>query len=212
MFVVDDHAIVRAGIIRVLVAHPAFLVVGEASSAPEALRLLRDVSTDVVLVDLALQRGSGLDLLHALRDEMPLRRALVVTMHDEALYAERAIRAGARGFIGKDTPVEDLYDAILTVSRGELSVSPRLRDQLLLGAVGATPSAEHHLDALTDRELDVLRLLGLGLTTRQIAERLGISNKTVETHRINIKSKLRIQTIGELIRFSMQRFGGAAPP
>lgn len=197
---------VRSGLMRLLESNPRFKVVGEAATAPDALCALRQQHADVVLVDLALHRGSGLELIHALHIELPLRRCLVVTMHDEALYAERALRAGARGFIGKDAPIADLFDAVLTVARGERYVSGSMREVMLKRFYADTEPSQDAVASLTDRELEVFRLLGLGLTTRDIATRLGISVKTVETHRVNIKNKLRIEGLGELVRFAVSLF------
>jgi DNA-binding NarL/FixJ family response regulator len=203
VFVVDDHPLVREGILRVLGANPRYLVVGQAGSAPEALVALRETLPDVALLDLGLGRGSGLDLLGSIRAERLPIRCLVVTMHDGPLYAERALRAGALGFIGKDAPIAELYAALDHVARGDFSVPEGHAERL------ATTLARHDgngdpLAQLTDRETDVLRLLGQGLTTREIATTLGISPKTVETHRVALKAKLGIDHVGALVRFAVE--------
>jgi DNA-binding NarL/FixJ family response regulator len=213
VFAVDDHALVLDGLCRVIGADPRFRIVGSAATAPEALRALREVATDVVLIDLALGRGSGLDLVHALGAELPGRRCLVLTMHDPALYAERALRAGALGFVGKDVSTRELLEAILKVARGEVVLPDSVRSPMLLRLAGVMqPIGPSELGALTDREIEILRLLGEGLSTREIAARLGISVKTVETHRANVKAKLRITGLGELIRYAVEVFRREPPP
>lgn len=207
VFAVDDHVLVLDGLCSVLASDPRFLVAGRASSTPEALHRLRQTPADVVLVDLAMGRGSGLDLIRSLQAELPRVRCLVVTMHEPAVYAERVLRAGGRGFIGKDAPTDALFDAILTVGRGQISLPEPVRTRILLHAARGEPvegSADLH--RLTDREIDVLRLFGEGLRTQEVAARLGISPKTVETHRTNLKRKLQIDGLGELIRYAVEAF------
>ena len=206
VFVVDDHPLVREGMLRVLSAVPRYRVVGQAGSAPEALVGLRETLPDVALLDLGLGRGSGLDLLGSIRAEGLPIRCLVVTMHDGPLYAERAIRAGALGFIGKDAPVAELHAAIDRVARGDFSV-PEGHAERLATTLARSDAPGDPLGQLTDRETDVLRLLGQGLTTREIATTLGISPKTVETHRVALKAKLGIDHVGALIRFAVEHTG-----
>jgi len=210
VFLVDDHTLVRAGLERVLQSNPRITVVGEAGDVEGALEGLSRLTPDVVIVDIALGRRSGLDLLTSMRAEGMSARALVVTMHDTTTYAERALRAGALGFIGKDAPVDALHAAVLKVARGELAVPDALAQAVLARSGGLATDELNPLAPLTDREVEVLRLLGLGKTTREVAEALGISAKTVETHRVNIKNKLGIDGLGELIRFAVHHLDGTA--
>ena len=203
VFLVDDHTLVRAGLERVLQTNPRLAVVGQAGDVEGALEGVARLSPDVVVVDIALGRRSGLDLLASMHAQGLSARALVVTMHDTATYAERALRAGALGFIGKDAPVDALHAAVLKVARGELAVPDSLAQAVLARSGGLATEDLNPLAPLTDREVEVLRLLGLGKTTREVAEALGISAKTVETHRVNIKNKLGIDGLGELIRFAV---------
>ena len=203
VFLVDDHTLVRAGLERVLQTNPRLAVVGQAGDVEGALEGVARLSPDVVVVDIALGRRSGLDLLASMRAQGLSARALVVTMHDTATYAERALRAGALGFIGKDAPVDALHTAVLKVARGELAVPDSLAQAVLARSGGLATEDLNPLAPLTDREVEVLRLLGLGKTTREVAEALEISAKTVETHRVNIKNKLGIDGLGELIRFAV---------
>ena len=204
VFLVDDHTLVRAGLERVLQTNPRLAVVGQAGDVEGALEGVARLSPDVVVVDIALGRRSGLDLLASMHAQGLSARALVVTMHDTATYAERALRAGALGFIGKDAPVDALHTAVLKVARGELAVPDSLAQAVLARSGGLATEDLNPLAPLTDREVEVLRLLGLGKTTREVAEALGISAKTVETHRVNIKNKLGIDGLGELIRFAVR--------
>ena len=203
VYLVDDHTLVRAGLERVLQASPRITVVGQAGDVDGALAEIGPLAPDVVIVDIALGRRSGLDLLTSMRAQGLSARSLVVTMHDTATYAERALRAGALGFIGKDAPVDALHAAVLKVARGELAVPDEVAQAVIARSGGLATEDLSPLAPLTDREVEVLRLLGLGKTTREVAETLGISTKTVETHRVNIKTKLRIDGLGELIRFAV---------
>jgi DNA-binding NarL/FixJ family response regulator len=197
VYLVDDHTLVRAGLERVLQASPRITVVGQAGDLDGALAEIGPI------VDVALGRRSGLDLLTSMRAQGLNARSLVVTMHDTPTYAERALRAGALGFIGKDAPVDALHAAVLKVARGELAVPETLAQAVIARSGGLATEELNPLALLTDREVEVLRLLGLGKTTRDIADTLGISAKTVETHRVNIKNKLGIDGLGELIRFAV---------
>jgi DNA-binding NarL/FixJ family response regulator len=203
VYLVDDHTLVRAGLERVLQASPRITVVGQAGDLDGALAEIGPLAPDVVTVDIALGRRSGLDLLTSMRAQGLNARSIVVTMHDTPTYAERALRAGALGFIGKDAPVDALHAAVLKVARGELAVPETLAQAVIARSGGLATEELNPLALLTDREVEVLRLLGLGKTTRDIADTLGISAKTVETHRVNIKNKLGIDGLGELIRFAV---------
>jgi DNA-binding NarL/FixJ family response regulator len=197
---VDDHPIVRLGIRQMLAAEPRFTICGEADSAAAALQLARS-KPDLALVDLSLEDGSGLELIRSLHEVAPDLRVLVLSMHDEALFAERALRAGARGYIMKQEAIDGLVHAVQEVLAGRLFVSKRM-SQHLLERIGQDAAPGDRLGNLTDRELEVFDLIGRGMNTAGIAERLNVSVKTIETYRSNIKSKLDLKDATDLIRFA----------
>lgn len=199
IFVVDDHALVRLGMRQLLNGEPDLHVCGEAEDLKSALERLADTPADLVLLDLSLKTGDGLDALKQLRAQRPEQRILVLTTHDEKVYGERVIRAGASGYVMKATPAEDVLNAIRTALRGELAVSPALAASLLNTVVlGQRPGAQSPLDSLSDRELEIFKLIGQGHNTRDIATALGISAKTVETHQFNLRTKLGIASTHQL--------------
>jgi DNA-binding NarL/FixJ family response regulator len=200
LLVVDDHPIVRLGIRQMIGADPGLSVCGEVDSAEAALDWVRGHTADLVIVDLSLGGGSGLDLIRALRQAAPDLPILVLSMHDEALFAERALRAGARGYIMKHEAIEGLTGAIRQVLAGRAYVSDGM-SQRLLARIGETkPALGEPLGRLTDRELEVFELVGRGQSTAAIAARLGVSVKTIETYRSNIKTKLDLKDAADLIR------------
>lgn len=201
VLLVEDHAIVREGFAELINSDPSLKVCGAVSSAPEAVSAVEQFEPDAVVVDLSLQGGSGLELLKdlkTLRPELPL---LVLSMHEEGLYAERALRAGARGYVMKREESKTVLDAIHTVLRGEVYLSTAMQHRLLHRIVGQNRAIESAgLSQLSDRELEVFELMGDGITTRQIAAHLGVSVSTVETHRARIKEKLHLKNAAELMR------------
>ena len=201
VLIVDDHPIVRLGIRQMIAAEPRLTICGEAESAAEALQLAKS-RPDLVILDLSLGDGNGLELIRALRKTAPDTPVLVLSMHDEALYAERAIRAGARGYIMKQEAIEGLVGAIREILAGRLFVSKRMSQHLLERLGQDAPVEGGRLGNLTDRELEVFELIGRGLSTTVIAERLNVSTKTVETYRSNIKAKLDLKDATDLIRFA----------
>ena len=202
ILVVDDHPIVRLGIRQMIEAEPSLSICGEAESAEAALRLVKSSDADLAVVDLSLKDGSGLELIRALREISPRLPVLVLSMHDEHLFAERALRAGAHGYIMKHEAIDGLIGAIQQVLAGRVVVSERM-SQRILGRLGAdTLESPGPLGNLTDRELEVFELIGRGLSTAEIAERLEVSIKTIETYRANIKVKLDIKDAVDLIRFA----------
>ncbi|MGE5243041.1 MAG: response regulator [Betaproteobacteria bacterium] len=201
ILVVDDHPIVRLGIRQMIAAEPQLTICGEADSVQAALQLVKS-KPDLAIVDLSLKDGSGLDLIRLLREAAPDMRVLVLSMHDEALFAERALRAGASGYIMKQEAVDGLIHAIREVLAGRLFVS-RHMSQRLLERLGRTASMTgDSLSSLTDRELEVFEMIGRGLSTAAIADRLRVSTKTIETYRSNMKAKLGLKDATELIRFA----------
>jgi DNA-binding NarL/FixJ family response regulator len=206
VLIVDDHELVRRGLVEMIEREGDLTVCGEAADAPAAMARLRDVEPDVVLADITLQQGDGLELVKQIQASYPKLRVLVVSMHDENLYAERAIRAGAMGFVSKNEPAEAIVEAIRTVLRGRVHVSAHLADRLLQRMTSKVPTPEETpLDTLSDREIEVLNLLGEGLSTREVAERLHLSTKTIHTYREHLKKKLGLKSASELIRYAVAR-------
>jgi len=202
ILVVDDHPIVRLGIRQMLGAEADLAVCGETESADEAKQLIESLHPDLAIVDLSLAEGSGLGLIRSLRESAPSLPVLVLSMHDEALFAERVLRAGARGYIMKREAITGLVGAIRQVLSGRIYVSEGISQTVLgrLGHESATP--ENPLAGLTDRELEVFDLIGRGLSTAAIADQLAVSVKTIETYRSNLKAKLNLKDAGDLIRFA----------
>jgi DNA-binding NarL/FixJ family response regulator len=200
ILLVDDHAIVREGFTEIINASSNLEVCGEADSAAHAVEAVARLKPDAVMVDLSLHGGSGLDLiknLKALHPELPM---LVLSMHDEGIYAERALRAGALGYVMKREDSATVVEAIQAVLQGHVFLSPTMRGRMLKKVVGGkTHSGQSGIEALTDRELEVLQLLGEGRTTREIAKKLHLSISTVETHRTHIKEKLHLANAAELM-------------
>jgi DNA-binding NarL/FixJ family response regulator len=199
---VDDHALVREGLRELFSREPDLVVVGEAASAEEALRTVQSTRPDGVVVDLSLGREMGFSLLAALRELDLKLKLLVLSMHDESVFAELALANGANGYVGKHESSEVIVRALRRVLSGRTHVSEAISDRLL-GSLSQGSSrhigVESPIGRLTDREIDVLRRIGLGRATREIASELRISAKTVETHRSRIKEKLRIRTGSELV-------------
>jgi DNA-binding NarL/FixJ family response regulator len=202
ILVVDDHPIVRLGIRQLLAAEPDLEVCAEAESADPGKQLVTSARPDLAIVDLSLAKGTGLDLIRSLRESTPNLPVLVLSMHDEALFAERVLRAGARGYIMKREAITGLVAAIRHVLAGRIYVSEGMAQAVLerLGHDGTAP--DNPLATLTDRELEVFDLIGRGLSTAAIAEQLGVSVKTIETYRSNIKTKLNLKDASDLIRFA----------
>jgi DNA-binding NarL/FixJ family response regulator len=201
ILVVDDHPIVRLGIRQMLAAEPRLAICGEADSASAALELVR-AGPDLAIVDISLGDGHGLELIRSLREAAPDTRVLVLSMHDEALFAERALRAGARGYIMKQEAIDGLVHAVREILAGRLFVSRRMSQHLLERLGHDAPAPGGRLGNLSDRELEVFELIGRGLSTTAIADRLDVSVKTIETYRSNIKTKLALKDATDLIRFA----------
>jgi DNA-binding NarL/FixJ family response regulator len=202
ILVVDDHPVVRLGIRQMVSTDPGLSVCGEAESAVKALTLATTLNADLAIVDLSLGDGSALGLIRSLRETVPELKLLVLSMHDEALFAERALRAGADGYIMKQEAIDGLVHAIREVLAGRRFVSARM-SQIILARLGSDASLSGDpLETLTDRELEVLELIGRGMSTAAIAARLGVSVKTIETYRSNIRTKLDLKDGAQLIRYA----------
>lgn len=201
IFVVDDHPVMRRGYSYLIGAEMDMEICGEAESARGALEQMGEASPDLALVDLTLKGMGGLELIKRLQAQYPDVRVLVVSMHDETLYADRALRAGARGYIMKDEVESAIVKAIRRILDGGVYVSDALSTKILLQYTGAVPGkGESPLDRLSDRELEVFESMGRGYGTREIAERLALSPKTIDSYRSRIKDKLAIDRNSELTR------------
>ena len=205
IFIVDDHPIVRQGLALLINREPDLMVCGDAEEAPSALRLIAGMRPELVIVDISLSGPDGLDLLKNLRAGHPEVPVLILSMLDEALYAERSLRAGARGYIMKQEATEKVLVAIRRILGGEIYVSDRMANKMLHRFVGDSPAGDPSpISGLTDRELAVFRLIGDGHGTRQIAEELHISVKTVESYQAHIKEKLSLRNSRELVQSAIQ--------
>jgi len=202
ILIVEDHPLVRKALRDIVDAQPDLEVCGEAGGAPEAIDLVRRVKPELAIVDLSLAQGSGLELIKCIRAQDPDVRILVSSMHDESLFARRALQAGALGFINKGESEARYVAAIRDVLRGRVALSGPVAQRILKTSVGARTDSKSSLEKLSDREVEVLELLGRGLTTRRVAERLNLSVKTVETYREKLKRKLLLDDGAELVRFA----------
>lgn len=207
LLLVDDHAVLRVGLRLLLDAQPDFEVVGEAGDGVEAVRLAADLSPDVVLMDLTLPGLGGLDAIRRVKQDSPAARVLVLTMHDDETYIEEAFKAGAAGYVVKKAADTELLAAIRTVARGEMFLHPSLAGAVVRSLLreGQADGPEPRLDPLSERETEVLRLIALGHSNREIAARLSLSVKTVETHKARIMEKLGLRGRAELVRYALAR-------
>ncbi len=205
ILLIDDHPIMRHGLAQLIRMEPELEVCGEAGSAAAGLAELEKLKPDLVIVDLTLPDKHGLELLKDIQAMRPGQRCIVLSMHDESLYAERALRAGARGYVMKETAAENLITAIQRVLGGSIYISETMASRMLeqvSGQRGKTGSTG--VDQLSDRELEVLEMIGRGTPTKLIAEKLSISSRTVEAHRAHIKEKLAITDGAALVRYAVQ--------
>src|SRR6185437_4646624 len=205
VFIVDDHPIVRQGLAQLLGSEPDFEVCGQGEDVYQSLRAIRDAKPDLCLVDVSLKDGDGIELLKELQAQLPDLPVVMLSMHDESLYAERALRAGARGYIMKQEAPPIMLAAIRKVLSGQVHVSDKMGATLLQRMVGGKKTeATMPMDRLTDRELEVFRFIGDGKTVKEIADKLCLSPKTIEAHREHIKEKLNLKTSAELLRFAIR--------
>ncbi len=201
MLVVDDHAVVRYGLSQLIQTETDIEICGEASGVQEALGLIAIHAPQMVVIDLSLKDGSGIELIKQIKNNHNGVRMLVWSMHDEFLFAERALRAGAMGYVCKDEPIQCVLDAIHQVLKGKIYLSERIADRLLVHMAGGDQDGGRTtLEQLSNRELEVFELIGRGYTRGQIAQNLHLSVKTIESHQENIKRKLFLSTNQELFR------------
>jgi DNA-binding NarL/FixJ family response regulator len=205
ILVVDDHPIVRQGLALLINREPDMVVCGEAEEAMGALHVLASARPDVLIVDISLNGPDGLDLLKSIRATHPTLPVLILSMHDESIYSERALRAGANGYIMKQEATEKVLVALRRILSGEIYVSDRLANKMLKHYItGSGTLRSSSIADLSDRELEVFRLIGEGHGTRQIADELHISIKTVESYQAHIKEKLSLRSARELMQHAIQ--------
>jgi DNA-binding NarL/FixJ family response regulator len=203
ILVVDDHPLLRGGVLRLINQQSDLICCGEAGTVAEAQMAAARLRPDLITMDLRLKGGDGLDLIKTLKAQFPGLRMLVLSQYEAPLYVERALRAGALGYVLKEQAAEELLSAIRTILAGEVYLTRAMSARLLHTFVGTTARTPRPgVEQLTDRELHVLQLLGAGMSTRKVAEELRLSFKTVETHRENIKRKLGIRDASALILYA----------
>jgi DNA-binding NarL/FixJ family response regulator len=204
ILIVDDHPVFRHGIAALINGESDLVVCGEASSATAALEEMRTLDPDLAMLDISLPGTNGIELIKAMKAERPKLAILMLSMHDESLYALRALRAGALGYVMKGEALTHVITALRKVLKGEIYVSPRFSEKLIFKAIQSLDGGMGSpVDRLSDRELEVLELLGRGFGTREIADELHLSVKTIETHRAHIKEKLGFHDAGEMVRFAI---------
>jgi len=206
ILIVDDHPVLRKGLARLIELNDGFEVCGEAADAAEAVTLMNSLKPDLVMVDLVLPGESGIALTKRIRTEFPKLPVLVLSMHDEPLYASRALRAGAMGYIAKQDAIDHILTALRCVLNGERYLSPGIAKGALLnsGSDGAELKSDDPTNVLSDRELEILDLLGRGHEVREIAAKLQLSSKTIETHRTHIKEKLNLKNARQVAHFAVR--------
>jgi len=208
ILIVDDHPLVRTGFAQLIGDCPDLEVCGEAGDMAEALKQIDATQPDLAIIDLSLAGGSGLDLIEHIKSRDKSILMLVASMHDETLYAERVLAAGARGYINKQEAQDRIIQAIRQVLAGKVYLSQQMTERLLSGMVNAA-GEKRDIDALSNRELQVFELIGRGVATSQMAEQLNLSTKTIETHQAHIKKKLGLGSAHELtqraIRWVMEQ-------
>lgn len=204
ILIVDDHPLVREGLTLRISMHDDLQVCGEAESEDEALALVKQTQPDLAIVDLSLKSGHGLEVVKQVKSHYPKVAMLVLSGFQESLYAERALRAGALGYLCKHESNDKLLDAIRTVLAGERYMSAELARKLVARSLDHAEPTQEAIGILSDRELEVFRLIGEGCTSGAIAGRLSLSVHTIDSHRENIKRKLRLKNAGELTRAAVQ--------
>ncbi len=204
VLIVDDHPIVRHGLGELIARQPDLEMCGEAADAAEALREVEANRPDVAVVDISLNDDNGIELVERIRALYPEVKMLVSSMHDEKTFAGRAMRAGALGYINKRESIRKVVDAVRQVLRGEIYLSPQMAKTLLHRAAVGEPLDHDPIDTLSNRELEVFEMIGQGISTQQIARKLRLSPRTIESHRKNIKTKLNLPNSAQLSRSAFQ--------
>jgi DNA-binding NarL/FixJ family response regulator len=202
VLVCDDHAVVRKGIRQILAETGDISVMGEAATAADVMRLVREQRWNVVVLDISLPGGNGIELIGEIRRERPEARVLILTMHPEEQYAVRALRAGAAGFLTKESAPDKLIEAVWRIAAGGKYVTPELGETLASAIAGELPGQPH--ERLSDREFEVLKLIASGRTVSQVAQDLSLSVKTISTHRTRILQKMNMSTNAELTHYAIK--------
>lgn len=202
--IIDDHPMVRAGLSLRIQAEKNLIVCGFAESEEEGLQVIKSSQPDLAIVDISLKNSNGIELTKQIKSHFPKVRVLVISGFQESLYAERALRAGAYGYVNKQESEEKIIEAIQTVANGERYVSAALAQRLMMQAVTGDTPDNTPAEKLTDRELEIFRLIGQGHATGEIAQQLYLSTRTIDSHRDNIKRKLAVKTAAELNRQAVQ--------
>ena len=211
ILVVDDHPVLRKGLVRLIDSKDEFVVCGEASTAADAMALIRELEPHLAIVDIGLPGASGIELTKTIRAEFQKLPVLILSMHEEAFYATRALRAGAMGYIVKQDAIDNIAEALREALNGRCYLSPVIAAQLQHNG----PDKQIHptddpVSLLTDREFEIFELIGKGHEVREISHALGVSPKTVETHRTNIKEKLKLKNARQVTRLAVQWLGQRA--
>ena len=211
ILLVDDHPVLRKGLVRLIDSKDEFVVCGEASTAADAMALIRELVPHLATVDIGLPGASGIELTKTIRTEFQKLPVLILSMHEEALYATRALRAGAMGYIVKQDAIDNIAEALREALNGRCYLSPVIAAQLQHNG----PDKQIHptddpVSLLTDREFQIFELIGKGHEVREISHALGVSPKTVETHRTNIKGKLKLKNARQVTRLAVQWLGQRA--
>lgn len=205
VLVVDDHPIVRQGLAQIINQEEDMVLAGEAGDAAEAMKVIKQVKPDMAIIDVSLTGTSGIELTKNILVHYPKMPILIVSMYDESLYVERVLKAGAKGYLMKQEATDHIVAAIRKILGGDIYVSDKMRDtlvhKLIAGGSGTSGSSSENL---SDRELEVLQLLGQGFSTRQTAEELHVSVKTIESHYANMKNKLNLKSAHELIQYAIK--------
>lgn len=207
ILLVDDHPVLRRGVAELINGEAIYEVCGEVGTLHEAYSAVGTLKPELVVVDISLDGNNGVELMKELTYRWPSLPILAYSMHDEQIYAERALRAGAKGYVMKQHPPETLLEAIKTILRGKIYLSPQMSDRMLgklVGAGSGEKPIQSPIEKLSDRELEVLQLIGKGMTTAQIADKLCLSVKTIETYREHLKQKLSLKSGPELVRYAIE--------
>ena len=204
IILIDDHPIIRQGFTLLINQESDLIVVGEAEDSARAMEVIAELKPDLALVDLSLKNSNGIELIKDLTRIQPELLMLVVSLHDESVYAERCLRAGAHGFIMKAEATENVMTAIRTVLRGEIYLSDTMHYQMLKVMTSGSSGKTSATDQLSDRELEVFQAIGRGESTREIAEILNLSIKTIETYKSHLKQKLDLRNSTELLQFAVE--------
>jgi DNA-binding NarL/FixJ family response regulator len=211
ILLVDDHPVLRKGLVRLIDSKDEFVVCGEASTAADAMALIRELEPHLAIVDIGLPGASGIELTKTIRAEFQKLPVLILSMHEEAFYATRALRAGAMGYIVKQDAIDNIADALREALNGRCYLSPVIAAQLQHnGPDKPIHPTDDPVSLLTDREFEIFELIGKGHEVREISRALGVSPKTVETHRTNIKEKLKLKNARQVTRLAVQWLGQRA--